>query len=94
MKKDLKKIKNDLVIYQAKSGAIEFRGDFSRETIWATQAQIAEVFNVDRTVVTKHINNILKNKEIYEKSNVRPDVLRMSREVVLIFSFLLLRKQL
>jgi len=61
MKKTTKK---DLVIYQAKSGAIEFRGDFSKDTIWATQKQIAEVFGVQRPAITKHINNILKDKEL------------------------------
>lgn len=70
MKKKLVKNK-ELVIYQAKSGAIELRGDFSSETIWATQAQIAEVFNIERSVITKHISNILKIKEVDEKSNVQ-----------------------
>ncbi len=68
MKKNVKKIKNNLVIYQAKSGAIELRGDFDRENIWATQAQIAQVFGAERSVVTKHIRNILKDKELDEKS--------------------------
>jgi prophage maintenance system killer protein len=63
--------KENSVIYQAKNGAIELRGDFSRETIWATQAQIAELFEVERSVVTKHIGNILKDKEIDQKSNVQ-----------------------
>ena len=73
MKKNLKIIKKEkgLVIYQAKNGAIEFRGDFQRETIWATQGQIAEVFGVERSVVTKHISNLLKSKEVDEKSNVQ-----------------------
>ena len=66
MKKDLKK-KNNLVIYQAKSGAIELRGDFERETIWATQAQIAEIFDIDRSVATKHIRNIIKGGELDEE---------------------------
>ena len=65
------KQQKQLVIYQAKNGAIEFRGDFTRETIWGTQKQIAEVFSIDRTVVTKHINKILKDKEVSEKSNVQ-----------------------
>jgi len=60
-----------VVIYQAKSGAIELKGDFGNETVWATQNQIAEIFGIDRTVSTKHINNILKNKEIDGKSNVQ-----------------------
>ena len=66
-----KKIDQDIIIYQAKSGAIELRGDFTRETLWATQAQITEIFNIDRTVVTKHIGNILKSGEVDEKRNVQ-----------------------
>ena len=53
-----------MVIYQAKSGAIELRGDFGRDTVWATQAQIAEVFQAERSVITKHIRNILNDKEL------------------------------
>ena len=63
-----KNIKNNLVIYQAKNGAIELRGDSKHETIWATQAQIAEVFGIERSVITKHIRNILKDKELDEDS--------------------------
>jgi len=69
--KRLKKQQKQLMIYQAKSGRIEFRGDFKRDTVWGTQQQIAEVFNIDRTVATKHINKILKDKEIDGKSNVQ-----------------------
>ena len=58
----------NIVIYQAKSGAIELKGDFGKETIWATQAQIAELFGIDRTVTTKHIQNIFKNKELDKNS--------------------------
>lgn len=62
------KKKNDIVLYQAKNGSIELRGDFSHETLWATQAQIANVFGVERSVVTKHLKNILKSKELKEKA--------------------------
>lgn len=55
------------IIYQTKSGALELRGDFGEETFWATQAQIAELFEVDRTVITKHIRNILKDAELSEE---------------------------
>ncbi len=63
-----KQSQNNVVVYQAKSGAIELRGDFAHENIWATQAQIANVFNAERSVVTKHIRNILKDRELNEKS--------------------------
>lgn len=66
----MKKIKNEnkIVVYQNSSGAIEFRGDVKNETIWATQIQIADLFNVERSVITKHIRNILKDKELNENS--------------------------
>jgi len=60
--------KNNLVIYQAKNGAIELRGDLSKETIWATQAQIASLFNVQRPAITKHLKNIFDSKELDERS--------------------------
>ncbi|KKQ78131.1 MAG: hypothetical protein A3A96_00435 [Candidatus Zambryskibacteria bacterium RIFCSPLOWO2_01_FULL_39_39] len=71
MKKVDKKIKNNIVIYQAKSGAIELKGDFGKETIWATQAQIVRLFDVDQSVISRHINNIFKDKEIDPKSNMQ-----------------------
>ena len=60
-----------VVIYQAKNGAIELRGDFTRETIWATQAQIVGLFDVDQSVVSRHINNLFKDGEIEAKSNMQ-----------------------
>ncbi|MBI2603920.1 MAG: virulence RhuM family protein, partial [Candidatus Harrisonbacteria bacterium] len=64
----MKQKENKIVIYQTKTGAIELRGDVGKETIWATQAQIADIFSVERSVVTKHIRNILNDKELNEKS--------------------------
>ncbi len=60
-----------LVIYQAKNGAIEFRGDFEHETIWGTQKQIAEVFGVDIRTINEHLKNIYKTKELDEKATIR-----------------------
>ena len=67
-----KNLKNkDLVIYQAKNGSIEFRGDFKKETIWATQAQIAIAFGVDVRTINEHIKNIYKTSELLEHSTIR-----------------------
>ncbi len=66
-----KKIKNKLVIYQAKDGAIEFRGDFDKETIWATQKQIATVFGVTSQNITTHLRNIYKQKELDKSSTCK-----------------------
>src|SRR3989344_5005446 len=70
MKKASKK-QHDIVIYQAKTGAIELRGDYNKETIWATQAQIVGLFGVDQSVISRHIKNIFEDGEIEEKSNMQ-----------------------
>src|SRR3989338_3242843 len=69
--KKLNKIKNNIVIYQAKNGAIELRGDFSRETVWATQAQIADVFGVNVRTISEHFVNIFKSEELSKNSVIR-----------------------
>jgi len=66
-----KKISKKLAIYQAKSGAIEFRGDFDKDTVWGTQKQIAEVFGVDVRTVNEHLNNIYKIKELKKTATIR-----------------------
>lgn len=54
----------DTVIYQSKSGAIELKKNASMDMLWATQASIADIFEVNRPAITKHIRNILKDKEL------------------------------
>ena len=65
-----KKQQNQLVIYQTKSGAIDLRGDFSKETIWATLDQIAKVFGRDKSVISRHLKNIYKEGELDTKETV------------------------
>ncbi len=57
-------MKKETIIYQAKSGAIELKGDFSEETLWATQAQIAEIFGTTPQNITLHLKNIYKENEL------------------------------
>ena len=64
-------VKNEVVIYQAPSGAIELRGDARKETIWATQAQIAKAFAVDVRTINEHIKNIYMSDELKESSTIR-----------------------
>lgn len=61
--------KQDIIIYQ--NGEIELKVSFNNETVWLRQDEIALLFKKDRTVITRHINKILKDKEVEEKSNVQ-----------------------
>jgi len=60
--------KNKVVIYQAKNGAIELRADSTKETIWANRMQMAEMFGVNPQAISKHIQNIYKQKELIKKA--------------------------
>ena len=62
---------SDIIIYQAPNGAIELKGDLDKETVCASQSQISDIFGIERSVITKHINNIFKDKEIDKKRNVQ-----------------------
>ncbi len=55
-------------IYKVHEGEIIFNVDVSKETIWATQEQLAKLFGVDRTVVGRHIRNIFRDGELEEDS--------------------------
>ena len=68
MMKKTEKQNNGVVVYQTKSGALELRGDVSRETLWATQAQMAEIFGVNPQAVTKHLKRIYAEKELSKSS--------------------------
>lgn len=70
MKNEHNKLQS-IVIYKDKKGNVELKTDIQKETIWATQAQIATLFGIERSVVTKHINNITKIKEVSTKRNVQ-----------------------
>jgi len=65
-----KKTEDKMVVYQAKSGAIELRGDYRAETVWATLDQIANVFGRDKSVISRHLKNIYKEKELDAKATV------------------------
>lgn len=65
-----KTLTQEILIYQAKSGAIELKGDFSRETIWASLDQIAHVFARDKSVISRHIKNIFTEGELKRSSVV------------------------
>ena len=59
---------NDIVIFKNGELELEVRVSEDRENVWLSQRQMAELFNVDRTRVTRHINNIYKDGELDEKS--------------------------
>ncbi len=66
---DSKMDENKIVIYQTEDGQTQIDVRLENETVWLTQAQMAELFQKDRTVISRHINNVFKEGEL-EKEEV------------------------
>ena len=61
---------NKIVIYQAEDGQTRIDVWLEEDTVWLTQAQMAELFEKDQSVIARHINNAFKEGELEEKSNM------------------------
>ena len=59
-----------MLIYQSKTGKIEFRGDLQKDTVWGNLNQIADLFGRDKSVISRHIKNIFKSNELQPDSTV------------------------
>ncbi|WP_310557626.1 virulence protein RhuM/Fic/DOC family protein [Flavobacterium sp.] len=62
---------SEIVIYNSPENFTQLEVTFESETVWLSQSQISILFNRDRTVITKHINNVFKENELDKKSNVQ-----------------------
>ena len=59
---------DQIVIYQTEDGQTQIDVRLENETVWLTQAQMAELFETDRTSIVRHINNIYKVDELDRES--------------------------
>lgn len=55
---------SNVILYETEDGTINVDVILKDETIWLTQKSMAELFNVDRTVITKHLKNIFLEQEL------------------------------
>ena len=58
---------NELEIYKLEEGEVIFDIDKDKDTIWATQEEIAKIFDIDRTVVARHLRNIYRDEDLSEE---------------------------
>ena len=62
---------SDIIIYQTEDGVTQIEVRLENENVWLTQQQISELFQRERSVITKHINNVFEEGELDEESNVQ-----------------------
>lgn len=63
--------KKELVIFETEDNTIKLEVPVEKETVWLSQSQMTELFGVDRTVITRHVNNVFKEGELIKESNVQ-----------------------
>ena len=56
-------MKNEIVIFDNQNVKLEV--NMKDDTVWLTQTQISQLFEKERTVITRHIRNIFKEGELY-----------------------------
>ena len=61
----------EIIIYQTEDGLTKLDVNFQNETVWLTKNQMAELFQRDRSVISRHIRNIFDEKELDRESNVQ-----------------------
>ena len=67
--------KNEIIVYQPEGGEFHIEVRVENETVWLTQAQMAELFNSTRNNVTLHIKNIFQENELDAKSVCKESLL-------------------
>ena len=59
---------NEIVLYQTEDGKVILDVQMHDESMWLSQEQMAELFQRDKSVITRHINNIYAEGELEPKS--------------------------
>ncbi len=68
MSKNKKLPDNQITVYQTTDGKINIEVLYANENIWLPQKRIVELFDVERSVVTRHLKNIFSENELEENS--------------------------
>ena len=73
-------------IFTAPDGEITLEVTLENDTVWLTQAQMSELFGRERSVITRHANNVFKDGELDQKSNVQKMHIANSDKPVALYS--------
>lgn len=68
MKEEMINPLSDIIMYHKPGGSVNVEILLQDETLWMQQSRIAELFAVDRTVISKHLRNIFQEGELDENS--------------------------
>lgn len=78
--------KNEIVIYEAQDGITKLSVSCDGDTVWLTQAQMAELFQRDVSTISRHISNVFEEGELEEKSNLQKVQIGSSDKPIALYS--------
>ena len=67
--------KSEIVIYQTEKGDIELRADIKEDTVWATQIQIAELFDTTVPNINMHLDHIFTEGELDKNRTIKKNLI-------------------
>ena len=69
-----KNIGDKIVLYESKDGKIELRADTKYETLWASQAQIGQLFGTTPQNITVHLKKIYRSGELVMRATCKENL--------------------
>jgi prophage maintenance system killer protein len=79
-------VENAIILYQSSDGKTALDVHLDHDTVWLSQKQLAELFQRERSVITKHLRNVFLEGELDEKSNVQNMHIAFSDKPVVLYS--------
>ena len=76
--------KNDIIFYEDENSNLKIEVLLNDEDVWLNTNAIAELFNIDRTGITRHIRNIYKDNELDETITCAKMVLKVIKQSITI----------
>lgn len=61
----------EILLYESEKGQMTIQVQLENDTVWLTQAQMADLFGKGRSTITEHVQNVFKEKELSKKSVCR-----------------------
>lgn len=61
---------SNIQIYQAENGETEISVWLENDSVWLSLAQLTELFQRDKSVISRHLNNVFKEKELSREATV------------------------
>ena len=62
---------SEIIMYQTDDGTTKIEVSFDGDTVWLTQAQMADLFQKSKSTINEHIKNVYAEGELNETDTVR-----------------------